>query len=129
MKLFTYGTLKKGQSRAHILKDGTFLGHAVSIDPFLMKVTSGYDTFPVLFEGGEVPVSGEMYEFDDEAILDRLDMIESNGYLYEREKRYFILEDRRREEAWVYIGNNRYWGSVPLADGDKSEKGHYHFWR
>ena len=79
MKLFTYGTLMKGECRHDILADAEYLGDAILHDYCLQEIGSFPGAVPK--EGYEV--FGEVYEIPEELIT-TLDWIEGEGYLYKR---------------------------------------------
>lgn len=76
--LFVYGSLKKGFYNHRLLKESTFIGSGI---------ISGYDLYDLgYYQGikrGSGEVLGEIYEIDQET-LKRVDVLESEGYLYRR---------------------------------------------
>ncbi len=84
MKVFVYGTLLKGMSRAHVLEYALFLGHA-SIPGQLYDLGA----YPAVRDAeGEGVVYGELYEVN-ETTLNRLDAIE--GYDVANEKHSLFI--------------------------------------
>lgn len=82
MKLFVYGTLKKGGYNHHLLKDAKFLGEAT-----IFGKLYSMGSFPAMKEDGEQTsaVHGEVYEVDGFTKLDRL---EGHPHLYKRTEFY-----------------------------------------
>jgi gamma-glutamylaminecyclotransferase len=80
MKIFVYGTLKKGFNNNYLLKDAKF----VEESSFCGKMYY-YGSFPYvnLNETGEV--KGEIYEINDK-ILGKLDILEGYPGFYNRTK-------------------------------------------
>jgi gamma-glutamylcyclotransferase (GGCT)/AIG2-like uncharacterized protein YtfP/lysophospholipase L1-like esterase len=81
-RVFVYGTLMRGQSRAHVLRDQKFLGVART-EPHYQLYDAG--TYPAMVraEAGVV-VEGEVWEISPEC-LRILDGIEAVPDLYQRE--------------------------------------------
>lgn len=75
--VFTYGTLLKGQSRNHVLKDCKYISDAILDDYGLYEV----GTYPAAVPMNGFKVYGEIYEIND-VIKKELDYIEGEGYLY-----------------------------------------------
>lgn len=123
--VFVYGTLMTGESRSGFLKDSIFLGEAYT-------ATQGYvmekapQGFPVVFSVGvENPKSariyGEVYLVKPGVILN-LDMIEANGFLYQRRKKFvYLLEQEIKPgiklkpslKCWLYHGLSEAWEDQP----------------
>ena len=78
-KVFVYGTLKKGGSNHYFLKDSMFLRETILKDHSIYA-PSMYG-FPLLLEDKGGKVHGEVYKVND-ITLRSLDMLESEGYLY-----------------------------------------------
>tara|TARA_R110001583_G_scaffold94255_5_gene237682 strand:+ start:1049 stop:1429 length:381 start_codon:yes stop_codon:yes gene_type:complete len=80
-KVFVYGTLKKGGSNHYFLKGSMFLRETILKDHSIYA-PSMYG-FPLLLEDKGGKVHGEVYKVND-ITLRSLDMLESEGYLYNR---------------------------------------------
>lgn len=108
MKVFVYGTLKRGYGNHRLLEKATLVGKAVTDVKFDM-IAGG---FPVVFESDTgLPVSGEVYQVDAET-LKRLDGLEGEGVMYLRKEVPVSLagdHDRSRSVVAMYIGNPQYW--------------------
>lgn len=110
MKVFVYGTLKKGFHNHRCLEGATFIKETHLTTPFRMFDTGG---FPVILptaknKPGYFP-TGEVYELpegdDGERILARLDRLENEGHMYHRQE-YYTPDD---EIVSVYIGDPDVW--------------------
>ncbi|MBL7110106.1 MAG: gamma-glutamylcyclotransferase [Candidatus Marinimicrobia bacterium] len=104
--LFTYGTLKQGFGN----HDRIFGGYDIKITPawtYGKLYDLGY--FPALTEGNN-KVYGELIEFDNPAILKRVDYLEgyrgenSNYNFYER-RDIQVFTDKNEVTAWAYFLN------------------------
>lgn len=109
MKVFVYGTLKRGFGYFHLLKDSEYIGVGYTLASFNMKTVG----FPIIQRDDDgKPVFGEVFECDDET-LKRLDCLEAEGRMYNREKVYVILPDigsaGEVEECSIYVGHPEYW--------------------
>ena len=89
--VFTYGTLMKGQSRNHILKDCKYIGDAILDDYGLYEV----GTYPAAVPMKGFKVYGEIYEIND-VIKQELDYIEGEGYLY-KYKEVIVYDDNNKQ--------------------------------
>jgi gamma-glutamylcyclotransferase (GGCT)/AIG2-like uncharacterized protein YtfP len=128
MKIFVYGTLKRGFGLHRYLAECPFLGRAQTVEPHVL-LDSG---FPVMtpLGCGAVTVEGEVYEVESPALVDRLDRIEG---AYDRELIEVRYEDDAVQEVWAYIGKPEAWkhnsslgiqwldGSVFCYDGSDLE--------
>lgn len=110
MKVFVYGTLKKGFHNHRCLEGARFVTNAHLSVPFRMFDTGG---FPVLLPAtankpGYFP-TGEVYELPEgregELILARLDRLEGEGHMYHRQEH----QTMDGEVVSVYIGDDRTW--------------------
>lgn len=108
MKVFVYGTLKKGFHNHRCLEGATFEREATLKNAFRMFDTGG---FPVILPAtenapGYFP-TGEIYVLPDgrqgELILARLDQLESEGYMYHRR----VLKTMEGDEVSVYVGDEK----------------------
>jgi gamma-glutamylcyclotransferase (GGCT)/AIG2-like uncharacterized protein YtfP len=99
--VFVYGTLKKGEGNSYILKEAEFLGEACLVDKMQMKQLG----FPAVFDGNKSGiVMGHLFKVDSEETWKRLDRLENNGVMYERQLRPVNVADATVDtEAWVYL--------------------------
>ena len=104
--LFTYGTLKRGFQNHHRI----FGGYDIKITP---AWTYGklYDLgcFPALTDGNN-KVYGELIEFDNPAILKRVDYLEgyrgeNNSYNFYDRRETQVFTDKNEVIAWAYFLN------------------------
>ena len=79
--IFVYGTLKKGGCNHHFLKDSEFVKNDVLKDHSIY--VPDLFNFPLLLEDEGGKVHGEIYKIDDNTLAN-LDMLESEGSLYNR---------------------------------------------
>ena len=97
-KIFIYGTLKRGQCRAHVLDGQRFLRTAVTVPAYRMYDTGSY---PAMVEDDNgVAIEGELWEVDEHC-LQQLDSIEGTPHLYQR--RTVVLSDPEIDDAQTYI--------------------------
>jgi gamma-glutamylcyclotransferase (GGCT)/AIG2-like uncharacterized protein YtfP len=110
MRIFVYGTLKQGFHNHRCLEGAAYVGETHLARPFRMFDTGG---FPVLLPAtenkpGYFP-TGEVYELpegrDGEVILARLDRLEGEGRMYNREAH----PTADGEIVSVYIGHPECW--------------------
>ena len=115
--VFTYGTLKKGFHNSGFLKDALFVSECVTVGGEYRLFDSG-SGFPVatfneegVKRATEAHIHGELYLCSPEDIV-RMDSLESNGYMYNREL-HNVSNPEIQEEflAWMYIGNPEYWAN------------------
>ena len=105
MRIFVYGTLKKGGKNHFFLQDSKFIRYET------LKGYSIYDIkhgFPLMFKTEEnSKVYGEVYEIDSDTLM-RIDGLENEGRFYERvndsklDYEYYVTMDRKRYEENYY---------------------------
>lgn len=122
--VFVYGTLKNGQTNHSLVApiknpNSTFIGAAVTCaETYTITCNGG---FPMVQDtrimGDEkYKIIGEIYCVDEKTFA-RLDMLESNGRMYSRTKRPFIVNvsgEPTEVVAWIYLflgDMNRYGNS------------------
>ncbi|NIL97910.1 MAG: gamma-glutamylcyclotransferase [Planctomycetales bacterium] len=81
MKLFIYGTLKRGQSRHALLSGQRFLGTARTQPAYRLYDLGAYPGLVADQRGYQV--EGEVWEIDDQCLA-RLDQVEGVPRLYRR---------------------------------------------
>lgn len=116
MKVFVYGTLKKGYHNHRLLKEAEYLGEAELKGYKIYDLPYGYPCI-MKSEKNEVSVKGEVYLIND-YILDRLDLLEGyrdkvnkKGNLYNRELKEVIKGDNEVIKVFVYE-----WGREELPE-------------
>ena len=98
--LFVYGTLKFGYHNNPLLARGRLVGVGVTQNAYTMRDVG----FPALLRnGGNLrQVYGEVYRIGD-ATLRRIDQLEGNGHLYQREL-VPAQVNGKTEQVWLYLG-------------------------
>lgn len=110
MKIFVYGTLKKGCNNNYILQDCKFISEYVI--PGYKLYNCG---FPVATPSKKDSMKGELWEIpDDGVVLSRLDRLENEGRMYDRIK---------ENDVSFYVGKN--WRFSDLRECPKDNNGHY----
>ncbi len=94
--MFVYGSLKKGFGNHALLGDAELVASTQTKNRQFRMIS--LDAFPAVLKGGNCAISGEVYRVDL-LTMAYLDMLESNGELYKREKVDLESGDR----AWMYI--------------------------
>lgn len=95
IRVFVYGTLKKGEANHAVLRGSDFLG-VCTIGPGYAMVDLGWYPGVVRDLGSEHEVSGEVYRVD-EPTLHSLDAIEGHPTFYKR-----VKVSTPWKSAWVY---------------------------
>jgi gamma-glutamylcyclotransferase (GGCT)/AIG2-like uncharacterized protein YtfP len=97
VKLFVYGTLKKGYRNHHVLgTDAVFIGNGAVLD---MTMHQG-PGFPYAVPKADAQIRGELYELPDLIACDRL---EGYPHHYLRSQYHVWLNDGSAPlNAWVY---------------------------
>jgi gamma-glutamylcyclotransferase (GGCT)/AIG2-like uncharacterized protein YtfP len=105
MKIFCYGTLKKGYMRNRNLSNQKFLGEVKTLPKYKLY---RLDSFPGLVHADDgLAIKGELYDVDEEC-LKTLDYIEGHPDLFKREK---IEIENHPEETVAY-----FWQGEPGQD-------------
>lgn len=98
IRVFVYGTLKKGHGNHRLLENSKFLGRCVINGKHRLVSLGG---FPGLVaaeeEDAERGVSGEVYQVNEETLLS-LDFLEGHPRFYERRK-----VPTPHKNAWAYF--------------------------
>ena len=97
-KVFTYGTLMKGQRNHFYVEDSVYLGDAVLDDYGLYDTGYGY---PAAVRMADYKVYGEVYEVDEDTKA-AMDLLEDVGSLYDCVTVTVHFEDHD-EEALFYV--------------------------
>ena len=98
MKIFVYGTLKKGHCRSNVLDGQTFLGEALTSNIYRLFNCGSYPGF-VKCEAG-ISIEGELWEVNEDCLA-KLDRIEGIPFLYKRDK--VLLVSHPEEEVETYF--------------------------
>ena len=102
MKIFVYGSLKRGKKLNHYLKGAKFLGEAITCDKYPM-VISKRGWYPYLLEkrGVGYRIKGEVYEVSPR-LIKILDRVEEVPFYYYR-KEIPICLNKKKIKTWVYF--------------------------
>ena len=122
--LFTYGTLMTNERNNYILEGQKFIKEITLAGVYIMEapreITGAYP-YPVMFFGDEKDfVTGEIYECQDD-ILEYIDEIESNGFLYNRVC-IDLFFNNKKNKVFMYFGNENFWKNINL---EKIEDGNW----
>ena len=108
MKLFIYGTIKRGQCRADVMREQKFLGN-VKLVPMYKMFNLGQ--FPALVEvsveNNGTMIEGELWEVDEDCVR-RLDMIEGAPSFYRRQE----VKVAGQEAEALYVESYLYQGDT-----------------
>lgn len=77
MRIFVYGTLKRGFGNHRLLATATFVGEATTLPHYTMEAYR----CPRVSKGGTTSIHGEVYEVDQRT-LQNLDRLEGHPTLY-----------------------------------------------
>ncbi|XP_033725864.1 putative gamma-glutamylcyclotransferase CG2811 [Pecten maximus] len=108
MKVFVYGTLKKGQPNSKLFdntKDGhyEYLGVGLTVNQYPLVIASRFNIpFMLPVEGRGNKIKGEVYEVD-ERMLEALDALERHPVFYRREMIPVTSEDGSTVDCGCYI--------------------------
>lgn len=108
IKVFVYGTLKRGHYNADLLRAGRFLGTARTAEPKILITDEYFVPWLLPIEGG-YHVLGEVYGVDD-ATLTTLDRLEGYPEYYNRCCTEVVLDEPHETDvsvgsvvtAWIY---------------------------
>lgn len=109
MKVFVYGTLKKGFGNNVLLATSEFVKEAVTKDTYRAHMSLRLDPsswtggwFPMLIakeDGAEgFQAKGELWEITEDVLLD-LDALEGHPHFFRRE----MIETECGEQAYIYL--------------------------
>ena len=99
VKIFLYGTLKRGGCRSHVMRGQRFIGDARTVARYRMYNTGSY---PALVEDDDgLEVEGEVWEVDGDC-LRILDAIEAVPDLYERRPVSLSTPSMDGVETYIY---------------------------
>ena len=99
MKVFVYGSLKRGYWNSTILMDSEFLFKATTVDSVYDMFDLG--SFPAVVKDGDSKIEGEVYKIKGRTIQ-MLDALEGNGSFYNREE-ILVTDGNKEVSAWIYI--------------------------
>ena len=108
MKLFVYGTLKRGYyNHKSLMKGAKYLGDA-KLDGYCIFNLGSY---PGIMPKPGFFVWGELFEITDD-MLDPLDRLEGHPTLYKRT----AVSIGNMGDAWVYVYQNKHGFSRPIIE-------------
>jgi gamma-glutamylcyclotransferase (GGCT)/AIG2-like uncharacterized protein YtfP len=93
-RVFVYGTLRRGESHAHLMQGARYLGPHVTEPRYTLCDLHDY---PAAVSWGVTAIRGEVYEVDDD-LLRRLDAYEEFPSVYNRR-----LIHTPYGGAWIYL--------------------------
>lgn len=102
MRIFVYGTLKRGYRLHHHLAGQTFVGEARTVPAYrLFRI----DWFPALVDAREgQAIEGEVWEVDAAGLIELDDVEEVHDGLYERRRIHLQPPfDTETVEAYFYL--------------------------
>lgn len=115
MKVFVYGSLKRGFGNHGLLARSKYLGEDKTRRNFSMVSMRSFPGVLKFHEdANHAPILGELYEVDAKT-LEMLDRLESNGHFYQREK----VRLDKLGLAWMYflLPNRMYGRLMDPVDG------------
>jgi gamma-glutamylcyclotransferase (GGCT)/AIG2-like uncharacterized protein YtfP len=117
MKLFVYGTLKRGFYNHRLLKDSQFLGYATTKEKF--PLTKALFGLPVMlpFQGYGHLIRGEVYEVNTQ-LLKAIDEVEGHPSTHKRELITVIGDVARKEIKFV---STYFYQELTLTDVDEKD--------
>ena len=119
VRVFVYGTLRKGELRHHLLEHKRFLGEAIA-EGFVLYDLGDY---PGMVPG-EGRVVGEVYEVSWE-FLRTLDRVEGTPHLYRRETIEVCLESGQKLQGvftYIYNGSTADYKIIKSGDWKRRER-------
>lgn len=112
IKLFTYGTLKRGRGNyRYFLRNAKFLGEATTNKDYSLVVYS----LPYMIERKGTGVKGELFEINEQE-LDAIDGLEGHPSFYQR-KTITVTDDQGNEtETFAYLHPDKFSEEVELRE-------------
>lgn len=103
MKVFVYGTLKRGYGNNRNLSSSTFISEGRTKDNYALYHCGFPKAVPEDWAKGDecLPVMGEIWEVGGDD-LQRMDRLEGHPEWYVRHERTIILPNGEEEQAWIY---------------------------
>ena len=102
MRVFVYGSLKRGKKLHYVLKRAKFLGEAITCDKYPMIISkSGWYPYLIEKKGFGKKIKGEVYEISPK-LLRMLDKIEEVPFYYYR-KQIPVCFNGKTIKTWVYF--------------------------
>jgi len=111
MRVFVYGTLKRGWHNHRLLATAQFVGNA-TLDGTHVLLDAGFPVCMVHPQGATV--TGEVYEVDGRTLAN-LDQLEGEGRMYHRQPKEITYADGTADVAWTYMGGTHWWKRANIA--------------
>lgn len=99
-KVFVYGTLKNGYGNHYLLRDSAFLGKGTTIEDHFTMFDGG---FPYVINEGRFHVRGEVYEVNNERVMESLDRLEGVPTHYQRKDSSVKTDDMNIHDVTMYV--------------------------
>ncbi|WP_047985516.1 gamma-glutamylcyclotransferase family protein [Ornithinibacillus californiensis] len=118
IRVFVYGTLRKGERNAHLLNNATCISESCWTQGGLYDTGNGY---PAIKQSTSSIVYGEVYEVSNQELIE-LDYLE--GYTEGRENNLYdrvdqeIITENGRIKAFVYVAARENLLKTRIASGD-----------
>lgn len=120
MKVFVYGTLKRGFSNHHILSGrSSLVSSDASIDGFKLFDLGAFPA-AIMSADANDRIHGEVFEIHHDKLghtLAALDRLEGHPTFYERQRREAIDETGLHHDVSVYVFLNHVRGAKLCSDG------------
>jgi gamma-glutamylcyclotransferase (GGCT)/AIG2-like uncharacterized protein YtfP len=94
LRVFVYGSLKRGFSNHALLRPAAYLGEHVTQACYTMYDLGPY---PAVSIGGRTPICGEVFSIDGQMLV-ALDELEDYPQVYDR-----VPVDTPYGSAWMYV--------------------------
>lgn len=111
MRVFVYGTLRKGEVNHNVMGDSPFVG-VFRTEP--CYTLHNYRWFPAMVEGGSTAVVGEVYEVEARTLWE-IDRLEGHPSYYRRQ--HILLDDGQTVQAYLMPAEGAY-GYPTIDSGD-----------
>ena len=98
IRLFVYGTLKRGFHNACYLQNADFLGEFTTSSVFSLY---NFGNYPAVSETGNTAIQGEDYEINQQQ-LESIDRLEWLPEFFQR-----VMIETSFGEAWMYVVNQQ----------------------
>lgn len=99
LKMFVYGTLKRGHGNNRLMMNSKFIGEATTSEKFALY-RSGIPYVSSLEQLHQV--HGELYEVPEEEVP-RIDSLEGHPNWYERRQTEVVDKEGNTHTAWLYF--------------------------
>jgi len=119
--VFVYGTLKQSFPNHRLLREGRFLGRAITAEAYALFVDD--EGIPHVYPDRQVsPIHGELYEVDSQTLA-CLDALEEHPHLYRRTAVEVIAGNGQQHIAWIYLSRQSSGRLIPSGDYTLADSG------